>query len=220
MGYVSTRWRGLTFFPPLRKASVPRSSWISKRISLKTLRKLKKNPVGKNYLALRRKRGFADAKSTTSCTFVLSVLMSCSGNRVACESILVETRWLDPTYFLHFVQDAFSKACFLSDLRDKAIRDFPFLFSLTDYPVKGHHINCVRAGYPCAFFLFPPASALQSTRVKGHFISIRGFNRFLITHTGEADRIRTKRVASTMTSGMRNNGSSVISRVLMAAPSE
>ena len=154
-------------------------------------------------------------------TFVLSVLMSCSGKRVACEAILVETRWLDPTYFLHFVQDAFSKACFLSDLRDKAIRDFPFLFSLTDYPVKGHHINCVRAGYPCAFFLFPPASALQSTRVKGHFISIRGFNRFLIiTHTGEADRIRTKRVASTMTSGMRNNGSSVISRVLMAAPSE
>jgi len=129
-------------------------------------------------------------------TFVLSVLMSCSGKRVACESILVETRWLDPTYFLHFVQDAFSKACFLSDLRDKAIRDFPFLFSLTDYPVKGHHINCVRAGYPCAFFLFPPASALQSTRVKGHFISIRGFNRFLIiTHTGEADRIRTKRAS-------------------------
>jgi hypothetical protein len=70
MGYVSTRWRGLTFFPPLRKASVPRSSWISKRISLKTLRKLKK-PRGKNLscLALRRKRGFADAKSTAYVRF-------------------------------------------------------------------------------------------------------------------------------------------------------
>jgi hypothetical protein len=77
--------------------------------------------VGKNHLALRRKRGFADAKSTTSCTFVLSVLMSCSGNRVACELILVETRCLDPTYFLRFVQDAFSEACFLFDLRGEAI---------------------------------------------------------------------------------------------------
>jgi len=35
--------------------------------------------------------------------------MSYSGNRVACESILVETRCLDPTYFLRFVQDAFQR---------------------------------------------------------------------------------------------------------------
>jgi len=46
-----------------------------------------------------------------------------------------------------------------------------------------------------SFHLFLPASALQSTQVKGHFISIRGFNRFPITHTGEADRIRTKRAS-------------------------
>jgi hypothetical protein len=63
------------------------------------LRKLKKNPVGKNDLALRRKRGFADAKSTTYNQFERADEHSCSGNRVARALILVETRWLDPTYF-------------------------------------------------------------------------------------------------------------------------
>jgi len=35
------------------------------------------------------------------------------------------------------MQDAFSEACFPFDLNDEAIRSFPFLFSLTDYPGEG-----------------------------------------------------------------------------------
>jgi hypothetical protein len=126
-------------FPPLRKASVPRSSWISKRISLKTLRKLKK-PRGKNLscLALRRKRGFADAKSTAY-TFVLSVLLrqpSCLrvdfGRNALARSYLLSSfrvrrnkrgllsfRPQDEAIifvsFCYFVQDAFSEACYLLD---------------------------------------------------------------------------------------------------------
>ena len=78
MGYVSTRRRGLTFSPLL------------------------KNPVGKSCLVLPCEGKEVSLMPNPPLMFVLSVLMSCSGNRVACESISVETRWLDPTYFLRF----------------------------------------------------------------------------------------------------------------------
>ena|ERR1700723_1289525 len=127
-------------FPPLRKASVPRSSWISKRISLKTLRKLKK-PRGKNLscLALRRKRGFADAKSTAYVRFERadellrqpSCLRVDFGRNALARSYLLSSFRISGACFLfglrmrqqysfRFVQDTFSEACFLLDLSDEA----------------------------------------------------------------------------------------------------
>ena len=50
-----------------------------------------------------------------------------------------------------------------------------------------------------SFHLFPPASALQSTQVRGRFISIRGFNRFPTTHAGKADRAGTNELAGAST---------------------
>src|ERR1700723_3248817 len=38
---------------------------------------------------------------------------------------------------MRHLQDAFSEACFPFDLNDEAMRDFPFLFSLTDHPGEG-----------------------------------------------------------------------------------
>ena len=102
-----------------------------------------------------------------------------------------------------FVQDAFSEACFLFDLNDEAIRSFPFLFSLTDYPGEGppYQLRSSRVSVLVfsvdgnnSFHLFPPASALQSTRVRGRFISIRGIHRSL-TQAGESDSARNERAS-------------------------
>jgi hypothetical protein len=104
-----------------------------------------------------------------------------------------------------FVQDTFSEACFLFDLRGEAIRfvscktrsarlaffststmrqyEVSLFFSvLRIYPGEGppYQLRSSRVSVldkNNSFHLFPPASALQSTQVKGRFISIRGFHR-------------------------------------------
>jgi hypothetical protein len=99
--------------------------------------------------------------------------------------------------------------CFLSmktifsTSQDEVIRGFPFLFSLTDYPGEGppYQLRSSRVSVLVfsvdgnnSFHLFPPASALQSTRVRGRFISIRGIHRSL-TQAGESDSARNERAS-------------------------
>jgi hypothetical protein len=112
-------------------------------------------------------------------------------------------------HHINCVQAGYPCVCFLSmktifsTSQDEVIRVFPFLFSLTDYPGEGppYQLRSSRVSVLVfsvdgnnSFHLFPPASALQSTRVRGRFISIRGIHRSL-TQAGESDSARNERAS-------------------------
>ena len=96
------------------------------------------------------------------------------------------------------MQDACSEACFPFDLNDEAIRDFPFLFSLTDYPGEGppYQLCSSRVSVRVSFRqeqLFPCFHQLLLYGLPGLGAALSAS--VTLTQAGEAGGARNERVS-------------------------